>query len=559
MLECVGKGGSSKVFKVISPEHKIYALKRIKLQGREREAAMGFKDEITLLKRLKGRHHIVQLIDSDIIADSGVIYMILEYGEVDLARLLQRREKAREERERRERAEGHRFVDLNFIRLHWQQMLEAVDIIHEERIVHSDLKPANFLFVEGTLKLIDFGIAKAIQNDTTHIARESQVGTLNYMSPEAILSGSGNTARGSKQAKVGRASDVWSLGCILYQMVYGHTPFSHLQFIQKLHPITDPNHLISFPELQDTSLMDVLKRCLDRNPKTRIGMGELLSHRFLHPSPSPFPHPSFPRAPSSADAGGKASVHNARGEVGTMGMGMGMGAGGQQITPELLNSMLTQISSAAAHGQSSTDLSKISEELCRMLVSGKVPANAGAAALPSAAAGTTGGPPPPPPPAPPAPPPPPPPKALVKAAPFRIRKGGPGTDANGQMGKQPSQQGGQHGGELAAAVAAKARARSEQRQEALRALESKGAKATKARGHANGGDIAAAVAAKARARAEQRKDSLRALEDRGVKEIKVQKEGGDELQKALLVGLHGRFSSLACQEMDDEDSSMSWQ
>lgn len=56
-----------------------------------------------------------------------------------------------------------------------QQMLEAVNTIHEERIVHSDLKPANFLLVRGSLKLIDFGIAKAIMSDTTNIQRDAQV------------------------------------------------------------------------------------------------------------------------------------------------------------------------------------------------------------------------------------------------------------------------------------------------------------------------------------------------------------------------------------------------
>ena len=70
-------------------------------------------------------------------------------------------------------------------------MLEAVDTIHEERIVHTDLKPANFLFVKGILKLIDFGIAKAISDDTTNIHRENQVGTLNYISPEALIDTSG--------------------------------------------------------------------------------------------------------------------------------------------------------------------------------------------------------------------------------------------------------------------------------------------------------------------------------------------------------------------------------
>ena len=80
-------------------------------------------------------------------------------------------------------------------------MVQAVDTIHEARIVHSDLKPANFLMVEGVLKLIDFGIAKAISSDTTSIARESQVGTLNYMSPEAILGGQ-NNIRGCGPMKV---------------------------------------------------------------------------------------------------------------------------------------------------------------------------------------------------------------------------------------------------------------------------------------------------------------------------------------------------------------------
>lgn len=57
---------------------------------------------------------------------------------------------------------------------------QAVHTIHEERIVHSDLKPANFLVVEGQLKLIDFGIAKAISSDTTSIAREAQVHSCSF-------------------------------------------------------------------------------------------------------------------------------------------------------------------------------------------------------------------------------------------------------------------------------------------------------------------------------------------------------------------------------------------
>lgn len=164
-LECVGRGGSSKVYKVMAPNRKIFALKRIRLPGRDSEAATGFMDEITLLTKLRGRSNIIQLVDAEIHKAEGLIYMVLECGDIDLARLLQRHEAARRERLGGSPPETDApDVDENFIRLYWEQMLHAVDTIHKERIVHSDLKPANFLMVEGQLKLIDFGIAKAIQS-----------------------------------------------------------------------------------------------------------------------------------------------------------------------------------------------------------------------------------------------------------------------------------------------------------------------------------------------------------------------------------------------------------
>lgn len=358
-LECVGRGGSSKVYKVMAPNKKIFALKRIRLSGCDAEAAAGFLDEITLLNRLRGRSNIIQLIDSEVHRAQSLIYMVLEYGDIDLARLLQKQEAARRERAQAAGAGAlpptpgadMQPADENFVRLYWQQMLQAVDTIHRERIVHSDLKPANFLVVEGQLKLIDFGIAKAIQSDTTSIARESQVGTLNYMSPEAILGGASGGPRGGPPMKVGRASDIWSLGCIIYQMAYGRTPFAHLPFIQKMHAITDDRHSIEFPPLRNAALLDVIKRCLDRNPRTRITMAELLDHPFLAPT-----HMGTP-AGTPAGAGG--------------------GAGRVELNEEQLRKLLLKV--CATGGVSDANVGALSGQLFKQLAEGTLSPDVGAA------------------------------------------------------------------------------------------------------------------------------------------------------------------------------------
>jgi len=279
----LGKGGSSKVYRCIRPEGDVVAVKRVLTKGMEKKTKDSYANEIELLKKLAGESRIINLIDAEDDRTNTVIHMVLEAGDVDLAQLLLDTKKNSLEGESCSGLGPHR------ARVLWRQMLEAVECIHKNRIVHGDLKPANFLLVKGNIKLIDFGIAKAFSENTTNVYRESQVGTLNYMSPESILDSgvrkhedTGNKKR--PVMKVGCASDVWSLGCILYQIAYGRTPFGELHIIQKLQAITSEDYQIEFPPLADQSMREVLVNCLQRNPKKRPPISEkngLLRHPYL--------------------------------------------------------------------------------------------------------------------------------------------------------------------------------------------------------------------------------------------------------------------------------------
>lgn len=273
ILRLVGEGASGKVFQVYSHTHSdIFALKWVLIK--KEEDRQSILNEIKLLVSLRNETSIVRLYDH--CNTPKVIYMIMEYGDVSFQQIIAN--------------QANKKWDLTFIRYYWLQMLNAVNTIHEHNIVHSDLKPANFVIVKGYLKLIDFGIAKRVSDDTTNIERDVPVGTVNYMAPEALI----NINEGREDAqltKQGRASDVWSLGCILYQMVYGKPPFYHLTMHQRVFNIVNKKHKIKFEPTTvhnnctievPAVLSSILRGCLDRDPNMRSPMLELLTHSFVN-------------------------------------------------------------------------------------------------------------------------------------------------------------------------------------------------------------------------------------------------------------------------------------
>ncbi|OXB65810.1 hypothetical protein ASZ78_016063, partial [Callipepla squamata] len=266
ILKQIGSGGSSKVFQVLNEKKQLYAVKYVNLEEADQQTVESYKNEIAHLSKLQEHSDKIIRLYSYEITDQH-IYMVMECGNIDLNSWLKKKKN----------------IDPLERKSYWKNMLEAVHTIHEHGIVHSDLKPANFLIVDGMLKLIDFGIANQMQPDVTSIVKDSQVGTMNYMPPEAIQDMSSSYGEnGKSQSKISPKSDVWSLGCILYCMTYGRTPFQHITNTRKkLYAIVDPHYEIEFPDIAEKDLQDVLKRCLVRNPKQRVSVSELLIHPYV--------------------------------------------------------------------------------------------------------------------------------------------------------------------------------------------------------------------------------------------------------------------------------------
>ncbi|MFO7675688.1 MAG: bifunctional serine/threonine-protein kinase/formylglycine-generating enzyme family protein [bacterium] len=205
ITEEVGRGGMGVVYRAVHRkiESQVVAVKLLspKLIFGDPEAARRAADEANSQARLRGHPNIVSLFDY--VENEDGLFLILEYiagvrGVRDLAGLVKARGALPPE-------------ELGRL---FGQVLSAVGFAHRHGIVHRDLKPLNIMLTEFGAKVGDFGIARIVSGNTGVSVSGHRVGTPAYMSPEQVL-----------DKRLDRRTDIYSLGCTLYEAATGRLPF----------------------------------------------------------------------------------------------------------------------------------------------------------------------------------------------------------------------------------------------------------------------------------------------------------------------------------------------
>ncbi|KAI6678651.1 hypothetical protein NL676_039447 [Syzygium grande] len=149
-----------------------------------------------------------------------------------------------------------------------RQILNGLKYLHDQNVVHSDIKCANILVdAGGSVKLADFGLAKA----TEVRAAKSFLGATQWIAPEVVKS--------LKNGSYELAADIWSLGCTVLEMLTREPPYSHLGLWEALEEIR-AGVLPEVPESLSTDAQDFIRKCLCVDPKDRPSAAKLLDHPF---------------------------------------------------------------------------------------------------------------------------------------------------------------------------------------------------------------------------------------------------------------------------------------
>ncbi|KOC67541.1 Serine/threonine-protein kinase ULK3 [Habropoda laboriosa] len=255
LLQKIGSGSYATVYSAFKKDgcRELVAIKCVDKSSLSKSAIDNLVTEIYLLKILR-HEHIVEM--KDFFWDKGYIYIVMElcHGG-DLSSFIKKRHKLPE----------------HICRRFLQQLALALEYLRNNNVSHMDLKPQNLLLTKKsqlTLKVGDFGFAQYLSNSEQKFAIR---GSPLYMAPEILM-----------KRKYDARVDLWSIGVIMYECLFGKAPYSSSSFQELAEKIKDTRP-IELPRGSHISreCKDLLLSLLRHNPDERITFDEFFAHEFL--------------------------------------------------------------------------------------------------------------------------------------------------------------------------------------------------------------------------------------------------------------------------------------
>ena len=255
IIEKLGDGAYSVVYKVKRKEDsKTYALKKVKLKGLSDKEKQNALNEVRILASVKSPF-VISYKEAFIEEEEETLCIVMEYADRgDLYQKIVRLKK-----------DGNLIDEIDAWKI-FIQMTRGLKSLHDLKILHRDLKSANiFLFSDGTAKIGDLNVSKVARRGLGY----TQTGTPYYASPEVW-----------DEKPYDNKSDIWSLGCVTYEMLTLHPPFRAKDMEQLYNAVIKGQYRKIGDKFSD-DMREIIDYLLKVNPKDRPNCDEILKHPIV--------------------------------------------------------------------------------------------------------------------------------------------------------------------------------------------------------------------------------------------------------------------------------------